>query len=411
MNMKVALVHDWITGMRGGEKVLEVFCELFPHAHLYTLLHNKGSVSDIIENMDIRTSFVQHFPLIKNKYRHFLPIFPTAIERFNLEGYDLVLSSSHCVAKGVVTGSGTLHVCYCFTPMRYIWDMYDEYFTKEKSSVITRKFISLVLDYLRKWDVESSRRVDRFVAISKYVAGRIKKYYDRESDIIFPPVDCSYFNPGTSSVPRPSRLRLAEEPRLSPPRCNGDFYLMVSPLAPNKRVDIAIKAFNKLSLSLKIIGNGQEEKRLEKITDKNVELMGWQSDEVVREHYINCKALIFPGVEDFGIVPLEAQACGKPVIAYGKGGVLETVIPLNDNKLNTDAENGKPALTEPTSATGMFFYEHTPESLARAVIHFESVKDLFNKTKIREHAESFDRAIFKERIKDYIDQKYNEFRK
>jgi glycosyltransferase involved in cell wall biosynthesis len=242
---------------------------------------------------------------------------------------------------------------------------------------------------LQKWDVASSRRVDRFVAISKYVAERIKKYYDRESDIIFPPVDCSYFNLGTSSVP---------------PRCNGDFYLMVSPLAPNKRVDIAVRAFNKLNLPLKIIGNGQEEKSLEKIADKNVEFMGWQSDEVVREHYINCKALIFPGVEDFGIVPLEAQACGKPVVAYGKGGVLETVIPLNGNKLNIEAGNGK-------SATGMFFYEHTPESLAQAVIRFESVKDLFNKTKIREHAESFDRAIFKERIKNYIDQKYNEFKK
>ncbi len=401
--MKVALVHDWLTGMRGGEKVLEVFCELFPHAHLYTLLHNKGSVSDIIEDMDIRMSFVQKLPLIKKKYRYLLPIFPTAIERFNLEGYDIVLSSSHCVAKGVITGSDTLHVCYCFTPMRYIWDMHDEYFTKEKSSVITRRFISLVLSYLRKWDVASSRRVDRFVAISKYVAGRIKKYYERESDIIFPPVDCSYFNPGTSSVPR--------EPRLSPPRCNGDFYLMVSPLAPNKRVDIAIKAFNKLSLPLKIIGTGQEEKRLEKIAGKNVKLMGWQSDEVVRNHYAACKALIFPGLDDFGIVSLEAQACGKPVIAYGKGGALETVIPLNSNELNTEGGNGKSALTEPTSATGMFFYEHTPESLAQAVIHFESVKDLFNKTKIREHAESFDRAIFKERIKSYIDQKYNEFKK
>jgi glycosyltransferase involved in cell wall biosynthesis len=261
--------------------------------------------------------------------------------------------------------------------------MYDEYFTKEKSSVITRKFISLVLGYLRKWDVESSRRVDRFVAISKYVAGRIKKYYDRESDIIFPPVDCSYFNLGTS---------------------NGDFYLMVSPLAPNKRVDIAINAFNKLSLPLKVIGTGQEEKRLEKIAGKNVELMGWQSDEVVRKHYATCRALIFPGEDDFGIVPLEAQACGKPVIAYGKGGALETVIPLNGNKLNTEGGNGK-------SATGVFFYEHTPESLAQAVTHFEGVRGLFNKIKIREHAETFDTAIFKERIRNYIDQEYNEFKK
>ncbi len=261
--------------------------------------------------------------------------------------------------------------------------MYDEYFTKEKSSVITRRSISLVLSYLRKWDVESSRRVDRFVAISKYVAGRIKKYYNRGSYIIFPPVDCSYFNLGTS---------------------DGGFYLMVSPLAPNKRVDIGINAFNKLGLPLKVIGTGQEEKKLEKIAGNNVELMGWQSDEVVRKHYATCRALIFPGEDDFGIVPLEAQACGKPVIAYGKGGALETVIPLNDNKLNTEGGDGN-------SATGVFFYEHTPESLAQAVIHFESVKGLFNKIKIREHAETFDMAIFKEKIRNYIDQEYDEFKK
>jgi glycosyltransferase involved in cell wall biosynthesis len=388
--MKVALIHDWLTGMRGGEKVLEVFCELFPHAHLYTLLHNKGSVSITIENMDIRTSFIQNLPLKKNKYRYYLPVFPSAVERFNLEGYDLVLSSSHCVAKGVITGPNTLHVSYCFTPMRYIWDLHDEYFTKEKSSVFTRSSISLLLGYLRRWDVESSKRVDRFVAISKYVAEKIKKYYERDSDIIFPPVDCSYFKPGTS---------------------DGDFYLMVSPLAPNKRVDIAIKAFNKLSLPLKIIGTGQEEKSLKKIAGKNVKLMGWQSDEIVRKHYATCKALIFPGVDDFGIVPLEAQACGTPVIAYGKGGALETVIPLNGDQLNTKGGTGKSALTEPTSATGVFFYEHTPEALAKSVIHFEGVRGLFNKTKIREHAESFDRDIFKERIKNYIDKKYNEFKK
>ncbi len=233
--MKIALVHDWLTGMRGGEKVLEVFCELFPHAHLYTLLHNKGSVSYTIESMDIRTSFVQSLPLIKNKYRYYLPIFPKAIERFNFTGYDLVLSSSHCVAKGVITGSDTLHVCYCFTPMRYIWDLYDQYFDKKRSNIVTRWAVSLVLDYLRKWDVASSKRVDKFIAISKYIADRIKRNYGRESDIIFPPVDSAYFKPTPS---------------------NGDFYLMVSPLAPNKRVDIAIKAFNKINLSLKIIGSG-----------------------------------------------------------------------------------------------------------------------------------------------------------
>ncbi len=382
--MKVALVHDWLTGMRGGEKVLEVFCELFPQAHLYTLLHNKGSVSYTIESMDIRTSFVQSLPLIKNKYRHYLPIFPKAIERFDLRGYDLVLSSSHCVAKGVITGSDTLHICYCFTPMRYIWDLYDQYFDKKRSNIFTRWTVSLVLDYLRKWDVASSKRVDKFIAISRYIADRIKKNYGRESDIIFPPVDSTYFKPAPS---------------------NGDFYLMVSPLAPNKRVDIAIKAFNKISLPLKIIGSGQEEKRLEKMAGKDITLMGWQRDEIVKEHYLNCKALIFPGVEDFGIVPLEAQACGKPVIAYGKGGALETIISLDRDKLRIKSENG-----QSNNATGLFFYEQTPESLAHAVHHFEEVKDVFDKQQIRKNAESFDRVIFKDKIKNYVEQKYSEFK-
>jgi glycosyltransferase involved in cell wall biosynthesis len=379
--MKVALVHDWLTGMRGGEKVLEVFCELFPDAHLYTLLHNKGSLSKTIESMDIRTSFIQQLPLVKKKYRHLLPIFPTAIERFDLLGYDLVLSSSHCVAKGVKTDINTLHICYCHTPMRYIWDLYNLYFCKERANKFTRFATSLVLDYLRKWDLASNKRVDKFVANSKYVSERIKRNYGRDSDLIYPPVDCSYFKPGLSK---------------------GDFYLMVSPLAPNKCVDLAIEAFNSIGLPLIIIGSGPEEKKLKKMAGKKIELLGWQSDEIVREHYVNCKALIFPGVEDFGIVPLEAQACGKPVIAYGKGGALETIVPLDSDKLNVKSEN-----EQSSNATGLFFFEQTPESLAQAVVRFEATKELFNWQVIRENAESFDRAIFKEKIKNYIEREYN----
>ena len=383
--MKVALVHDWLTGMRGGEKVLEVFCELFPRAHVYTLLHSKGSVSKTIENMDIRTSFVQKLPLAGRKYRSYLPLFPAAIEKFDFGGYDLVLSSSHCVAKGVITDSDTLHICYCFTPMRYIWDLYDLYFGKGRSHFVTRTGMFLIAGYLRKWDVTSSKRVNKFVSISRYIENRIKKCYGRESEIIYPPVDCSYFTTGTSC---------------------GNFYLMVSPLAPNKRVDIAIKAFNKLGIPIKIIGSGQEEEKLRKLAGKNIELMGWQSDEVVRKHYVNCKALIFPGVEDFGIVPLEAQACGKPVIAYGYGGVLDTIVPFNSNKLKPQEGN-----EEIGNATGMFFYDQNSDSLLQAVELFENSPGVFNKEKIRKHAESFDRPIFKENIKNYIEREYNEFRK
>jgi glycosyltransferase involved in cell wall biosynthesis len=268
--------------------------------------------------------------------------------------------------------------------MRYIWDMYDQYFTGERSEGITKLAASLVRNYLRKWDVRSSRRVNRFVAISKYVAERIKKYYDREPDMIFPPVDCSYFKPSSSSE---------------------EFYLMVSSLAPNKRVDIGINAFNKLGLPLKIIGSGQEEDRLRRIANRNIELMGWQSDETVRDHYAACKALIFPGIDDFGIVPLEAQASGKPVIAYGGGGALETIIPIDNDKLEIKSENG-----QSENATGIFFYEQTPESLAQAVLHFEDIKDSFNKQEIRKNAKFFDRAIFKEKIKNYIEQEYKKFR-
>ncbi len=381
--MKVALVHDWLTGMRGGEKVLEVFCELFPDAHLYTLLHKKGSLSNTIESMDVRTSFIQKLPFIKKKYRHLLPVFPTAIERFDLQGYDLVLSSSHCVAKGVKTSVNTLHICYCHTPMRYIWDLYNLYFCKERANMITRFATSLVLDYLRKWDLASNKRVDKFMANSKYVAERIKKNYGRDSDLIYPPVDCSYFKPGVS---------------------NENFYLMVSPLAPNKCVDLAIEAFNSIGLPLVIIGSGQEEQKLKRLAGKKIKLMGWQSDEVVREHYANCKALIFPGVEDFGIVPLEAQACGKPVIAYGKGGALETIVPLDSDETSVKSENG-----QSMNATGLFFYEQTPESLVQAVARFEATQDLFNWQVIRKNAESFDRAVFKDKIRCYVEQKYGEF--
>ncbi|MCP5003763.1 MAG: glycosyltransferase family 4 protein [Planctomycetes bacterium] len=365
--------------MRGGEKVLEVFCELFPRAHVYTLLHFKGSVSETIENMDIRTSFVQKLPVSGGNYRRYLPLFPTAIEKFDLGGYDLILSSSHCVAKGVVRGADSLHICYCFTPMRYIWDLYDLYFGKGRSNIITRGCMSLLVSHLRKWDVTSSKRVNKFVSISKYIEDRIKKCYDRESEIIYPPVDCDYFSTATS---------------------DGEYYLMVSPLAPNKRVDIAIGAFNKLKMPLKIIGSGQEEKRLQKLAGDNIELMGWQSDEVVRDHYAHCKALIFPGVEDFGIVPLEAQACGKPVIAYGFGGVLDTIVPLDDGEPGKAGDN----------ATGIFFYHQDSESLLRAVLRFEDNKDAFHKEIIREHAMSFDRAIFKDNMKNYIEDEYSVFK-
>lgn len=369
--MKVALVHDWLTGMRGGEKVLEVFCELFPEADLYTLLHIPGSVSAGIEKRRIRTSFVQKLPLARKRYRMMLPLFPMAIEGFDLSGYDLVLSSSHCVAKGVIPPPGALHISYLHTPMRYVWDMYYEYFGTKG---FKGKAIGAFAHYLRIWDVSSSCRVDHYIANSAHVAKRIKKYYRRDSAVIHPPVDCSRFSVGTGPE---------------------DYYLIVSAFAPYKKIDMAIEAFNRTGLKLKIIGTGQDESKLKKIAGPNIEFLGWKTDSEIAGYYGKCRALIFPGEEDFGIVPLEAMASGRPVVAYGKGGALETIVPVG----------GKAK-----SPTGMFFQEQTSAALEEAVRSFEKNIKAFDPSAIREHALGFDRPVFKEKISEYIFSKLNDLK-
>lgn len=298
--MRVALVHDWLTGMRGGENVLEALCEIFPEAGLYTLIHIPGSVSRAIENRKIHTSFLQRLPMAGKRYRSFLPLFPLAIEGFDLSGYDLIVSTSHCVAKGVIPPPGALHISYIFTPMRYVWDQYRMYFGEGRTGWLTSRVIRVAAHYLRMWDVASSSRVDEFVSISAHVANRVEKYYRRTSPVIYPPVDCTRFSINTAS---------------------GDYYLIVSAFAPYKRLDIAIEAFNRMGArKLRIIGKGQDESRLKKMAGPNIEFLGWRTNEEIAGYYAGCRALIFPGEEDFGIVPLEAMASGRPVIAYGKGG-------------------------------------------------------------------------------------------
>lgn len=361
--MNVALVHDWLNGMRGGEKILEVLCEIFPDATIHTLLCDRSRLSPTIGRMEIRVSPLQWFPLRRTHYRYYLPIFPWLIERFDLRGFDLVVSTSHCVAKGAKAPRGIPSICYCLTPMRYVWYFAGEYFGRWgwKRALLTPAFA-----YLKRWDVSSASRVGRWLAISRHVAARIEKIYGARADVLYPPVDASFFTPGGGV---------------------GDYYLIVSALVPYKRLDIAVRAFNELRLPLNIVGEGPERRRLESIAGPKVRFLGWLADERVRELYRGCRAFVFPGEEDFGITPLEAQACGRPVIAYGKGGALETV------------RDG---------VTGIFFHEQSPEALAEAVERASIA--FFDPRAMRENAQRFGRPIFKESLAAYLEKAVADFR-
>lgn len=359
--MKVALVHDWLTGMRGGEKVLEQFCELFPDAPIYTLFHLKGTVSAKIESHPIIPSFLQHAPFLSSRYRNYLPLFPAAIESFNLQSFDLVISSSHCVAKGIIPASTAVHLCYCHTPMRYIWSHYWDYFGDGRVGFVKRKTLPLVMTYLRMWDISSSSRVDEFIANSNYVGGRIQKYYDRQSRVIYPPADVDFYT-------------LSPKPR-------EDFYLIVSALVPYKRIDVAIEAFRRSGSRLIIVGSGPEEKVLKRQAAgaSNIRFEGRIPDDRLRDLYRTAKALIQPGVEDFGINVVEAMACGCPVIAYGKGGATESV------------QDG---------LSGLFFNELTPESLIAAVDKGAGFQ--FNTRDIRQVAEKYSPARFRSEVEKLV---------
>ncbi|MDC0246331.1 MAG: glycosyltransferase family 4 protein [Proteobacteria bacterium] len=365
--LKVALVHDWLTGMRGGEKCLEVLCELFPDADLYTLLHQKGKLSQNIESRSIRTSFVQHLPFGLKKYRHYLPLFPLAIEQFDLSAYDLIVSSSHCVAKGVRLNNSTYHISYVHTPMRYVWDQFNTYFRQPRTSWPVRIGAELMRPYLQRWDRNTAKRVDTFLCNSNNIRKKILEYYGRESQVIYPPVDLSRFKPGDTKA---------------------DYYLMVGAFAPNKRVDLAVHAFNKLKLPLKISGSGQDEEYCRSIAGETIEFLGTLSNEKLLELYQQARALVFPGEDDFGITPLEAQACGTPVIAFAAGGVLETV----------------------TDQTGLFFKEQNVEALVKAVEIMERKWEVFVPEKFQEQLSRFGRGHFKEQMAHAIEFGYRQWK-
>lgn len=351
--MRVALVHDWLTGMRGGEKCLESACRHWPDAPLFSLLHRPGSVSPVIEKHRPRTSLLGWLPGIHRYYRYLLPIFPLTA-RWPIPDCELLLSFSHCVAKAAKAPPGVPHVCYCFTPMRYIWDMQDAYF-----SPVKRAALGPLLRRLRDWDRRTADRVTHFIAISRTIQNRIRECYNRDSVLIYPPVDVDFYTPID--------------------RSRENYFLIVSALVPYKRFDLAIAACSRMKLPLIVIGRGPEESRLRSIAGPSVRFLGWQPDEIIREHYRRTQALIFPAEEDFGIVPLEAQACGCPVIAFDRGGVSETVKP----------------------ATGVFFNTQSVEAVVAAIEQFHT--RCFNPMVIRQNALPFSTQRFERELFNFVE--------
>ena len=366
--MKTAIVHDWLTGMRGGERVLEVICERYPGADLFTLLHVSGSVSRSIERLPIHTSALQRLPGVDRYYRECLPLFPTLIEQFDLERYDLVISSSHCAAKSVITRPGSTHICYCHTPMRYAWDQFDAYFGPARVGPLVSAALRPLLAGLARWDRDTAGRVSRYLTNSQHVAGRIRQYYNREATVVYPPVDTEFFHPDTVlAVNTGAAARYA---------------LVVSALVPYKRIDVAIEACRLAGVPLKIVGIGPERTRLERSAgNADVEFLGRLSDEEVRHLYQHTGVVLLTGEEDFGIVPLEAQACGTPVIALGRGGALETVVP-DENGLLVD--------------------ELTADAFADAIRHV--MQRRFDPIRIRRSTERFSRARFGDQIEALVDE-------
>ena len=349
--MKIAFVHDWLTGMRGGEKVLDVLCERFPDAELFTLVHTPGSVSPAIERLRPHTSFLQSLPLVAKYYRQCLPLFPTAIEQFSFDRFDLVVSVSHCCAKSIVRPGRVAHVCYCLTPMRYAWDQFDAYFGPERLGTVGSRLMRPVMARMARWDGETANRADRYVAISHYVAGRIRRYYNREAIVVYPPVDTEFFHPDDTMAIRQA--------------------LVVSALVPYKRIDVAIEACRLAGVPLTIVGDGPERGRLERAAGPDVRFLGSVSNETIRDLYRRSSVTLLPGEEDFGIAPLEAQACGRPVVALGRGGALETVVP---------------------EVTGALVDDPDPRAFADAID--ATFNRRFDVAAIRAHAERFSRSRF-----------------
>ena len=360
--MKVALIHYWLLTPRGGEKVLEALCELFPDADIYTHVYDEQAFVDSpISKHRVHTSFISRLPFAKRLYQSYLPLMPMALENFDLSGYDLIISSESGPAKGIIPPPGALHICYCHSPMRYAWDMYHSY--KGSAGFFKRIFMPPLMHYIRRWDQLAAAQTDHFIANSHFVASRIQRYYRRSADVIYPPVAVDDFS-------------ISDTP--------GDFYLLLGQLVQYKRADLAVKAFTESGRKLVVVGEGEQAETLRRIAGPNITFKGRASFAELKMLMSTCRALIFPGIEDFGIVPLEAMASGRPVIAYGEGGALETVV---------------------SGETGLFFNAQTVEALNATLVEFEEKALLFDPKAIRSYARKFNQARFKNELETYISKK------
>jgi glycosyltransferase involved in cell wall biosynthesis len=352
--MRVAIVHYWFTQMRGGERVVEALCELFPEADVFTHVYDPAAVTPVISRHRVRTTFVDRLPFSRRLLATYLPLMPLALEQLDFRGYDLVISSESGPAKGIIPAPAARHICYCHSPMRYVWDMYNDYL--DAVGPLRRLPMRLAAHYLRAWDTASASRVDHFVANSEHTRRRIARYYRRDADLVHPPVDVD-------------RLR-----RHARPGTAGEFYLVAGQLTAYKRPDLAVRALSALGRAAVVIGDGEELGRLRRLAGPTVRFLGWQPDEVLHDHLARCRALVFAGEEDFGILPVECMAAGRPVIAYARGGACETVI---------DGE------------TGVLFHDATDEGVAAAVQRFEAIESTLAAQRITAHAAAFDREHFK----------------
>ena len=367
---KIALIHDWLVEFGGAEQILAAVLEIWPDAHIYTLVHDpNGPCGQITVGRQVETSFIQKLPRAKRKYRSYLPLMPLAVEQFDLRPYDIVFSISYAVSHGVITGTDQLHINYICSPMRYAWHLYQQYLDDAGLRTGLKSWFARgILHYLRIWDVSASHRIDEIVAISHWTAANVKKYYHRNASVIYPPVDIERF-------------------KLCPEKAN--FYLTVSRLVPYKKIDLIVAAFSKMpDKKLVVIGDGPDFRKVQRHPGGNIEFLGFQPDQIVTKYMLQARAFVFAAIEDYGIVPLEAQACGTPVIAYGRGGVQESMI------------DGK---------TGIFYSEQSTKSLVGAVERFENEETRFDRHELRQNAERFSKERFQGEMQKYIELKWDQF--